>query len=397
MTTRRRAQRAVHPRTAAAAVLVLGAGLLAVPGSAAAQGNLSTQGFGYPPGQLSTASLAVGGALAELDPLSAINPAALAGERRAAIHLQYAPELRTVSTPQGTEHTTTTRFPVISASLPLGARLALGLSFSTLLDRTWESAQTGPVAVGDTVLPSTETFKSTGGIEDIQVDAGWSATSWLHAGLGLHLFTGQNQITAARAFPDTTVIKPVPFSETATYNYFGTGISGGVTIRASPLFMLAGSARLGGQLRVRRGDTLQSKGTVPPRVGAAVQFSGVPGVSLAARADWEGWSHMSGLGSPALQPRDAWGYGIGADIVGPRVGTDRNLALRVGGQTRTLPFLADGAVVRENDISGGFGFPFSFDRASLDFTAVRAFRSASQPPGVSEGAWILSVGFTVRP
>src|ERR1700674_969292 len=45
------------------------------PRLAAAQGNLSTQGAGYPEGELSTGALASGGGLAEFDALSPINPA----------------------------------------------------------------------------------------------------------------------------------------------------------------------------------------------------------------------------------------------------------------------------------------------------------------------------------
>src|SRR6185437_3240485 len=176
---------------------------LAVPAAAHAQGNISTQGFGYPPGQLTSASLASGGGLGEFDAQSALNPAALADVTRATIHIQYDPEFRTVSTPQGSDHTTTVRFPLLSAALPLTSRLVLGFSFSTLLDRTWETSQTGPVAIGDTMVASIQDFKSTGGIEDLQVAGGWAPKSWIHAGLGLHVYTGQNQITVTRNFPDT--------------------------------------------------------------------------------------------------------------------------------------------------------------------------------------------------
>src|SRR5688572_30643060 len=53
-----------------------------------AQGTLGSQGFGYPPGQLSVLSRSVGGATAEVDPLSPINPAALGLLRRGGLYLQ---------------------------------------------------------------------------------------------------------------------------------------------------------------------------------------------------------------------------------------------------------------------------------------------------------------------
>ena len=44
------------------------------PFGAGAQGALSLQGFGYPPGQLSARALATGGGIAEFDALSPVIP-----------------------------------------------------------------------------------------------------------------------------------------------------------------------------------------------------------------------------------------------------------------------------------------------------------------------------------
>ena len=71
--------------------------LLALSATAAgAQGNLSTQGFGYPPGQLSTTAMSLGGGPAELDPSSAINPATPSLWGAVILFMQYEPERRTV-------------------------------------------------------------------------------------------------------------------------------------------------------------------------------------------------------------------------------------------------------------------------------------------------------------
>jgi hypothetical protein len=364
--------------------------------SAAAQGNLSTQGFGYPPGEVSTGALGAGGAFGEFDPVSALNPAALVDWGRAGAHFQYQPEFRSVSTPSGTDHTTTVRFPLLAVGVPIGSRFVIGLSLATLLDRSWQTTQTQQLPLGDTVVTSVETFRSTGGISDVRLAGGWSPVSWLRAGIGLHVFTGRNQIALSRTFPDTTVIKALPFSDTSTFSYVGAGVSAGVVLRPTPVLAVAGSLRLGGQLRVHRNDSLQTRANVPPRAGASIRYDGLPGVSLALRGDWEGWTRMSGLGSPSLQPADAWGVSAGADVSGPRLGADREITLRLGGRSQTLPFRANGAIVRENAFSGGFGVPFGADRAALDLAVEREVRSASVQ-GVSEGAWTLSVGLTLRP
>jgi hypothetical protein len=344
---------------------------------------------------MSTSTQAVGGGLAQFDPTSPLNPAALASTTRITIHGQYDPEFRSVSSPQGTDHTTTVRFPDFSVVVPITTRFVLGLSFGTLLDRTSESTQTGLVPVADTSILSTESFKSTGGIEDLRVAAAWSIFPWLHAGLGLHVLTGQNQVALSRTFSDTTVVKALPFSQTSTFSYEGEAVSAGVDIRPSKILDFAASAELGSALRVRRSDTLQSKANVPPRLGAGVKYEGIPGVTLAAQARWDGWSRMQGLGSAGVDPRDAWTFGGGAEVVGPRLGADRNVLLRVGGQTRTLPFPAAGLQVRETNVAAGLGLPFTFQRAMIDASVQRAFRSA--PTGFSEAAWMLSVGLTIRP
>jgi hypothetical protein len=338
--------------------------------------------------------MGAGGAFGESDPLSAVNDAALASWGRAAIHFQYDPEFRAVSSGQGTDHSTTIRFPLLSAAVPVGTRFVVGLSLATLLDRSWQTRQVQQIPVGDTSIVSGETFRSTGGIEDVRLATGWKATKWLHLGFGLHALTGQNQIQVSRDFPDTLIVKTQPFSDTSTYRFSGIAGSAGIDLQPSAIWELAGSVRVGGTLRAYRRDTLQSKASAPPRGGAELRYSGITGLSLAVRGDWEGWSKLDGLGSPNVTPANAWEWSGGADIVGPKLG-DRSLILRVGALTRTLPFQAAGAIVRENAVSGGFGIPVRFDQAMVDFALQRALRSA--PIGVSESAWTVSVGLTVRP
>ncbi len=382
-------------RRCAAIVLAALAAVSGVSPAAHAQANLSSQGFGYPPGQLSTSSLAVGGSLGEFDPESGLNPSALASLTRPMIHIQYDPEFRAVTTPSGTDHSTTIRFPSLSAGLPITSRLVLGLSFTTLLDQTWESSQSGLVPVGDTAIIGTQSFKSDGGIEDLQLDAGWTPIPGLRAGLGLHVYTGQNQAEIEENFADTETVKALPFIQTDVYSYVGTGVSVGVDAQPSPLFAIAASAELGGTMRARRNDTLEVKSNIPSRAGVGIRYDGVAGLTLAVRAEWEGWSQMTGLGLPGNTPHDAWDFGGGVEIVGPKV-AERGVVLRAGAQTRTLPFTADGEMVRENDLSAGLGIPLGPQRAALDLTVQRALRTAPVL-GISEAAWMLSVGLTIRP
>jgi len=73
-------------------------GLVAMLASvASAQAALSTQGFGFPTGQLSSRAWGTGGSIAEVDPLSPVNPATLSMIGTRLINFQIEPEYRSVS------------------------------------------------------------------------------------------------------------------------------------------------------------------------------------------------------------------------------------------------------------------------------------------------------------
>ena len=113
-------------------------------GTAAAQGSLSTQGYGYPSGELSTRALGTGGSVAEFDPASPINPAALGSWGaspinsairrwwgRTAFTAQYDPEFRRVTAGGSSQNATLTRFPLIAVGIPVREQLQLGVSAAT--------------------------------------------------------------------------------------------------------------------------------------------------------------------------------------------------------------------------------------------------------------------------
>jgi len=376
-------------------VVVIGASS-AAPQLAEAQGNLSTQGVGYPEGELSSGTLASGGGQAEFDALSPINPAALASLGATTLHMQYDPEFRTVSANGVSEHSTTSRFPDFVAALPISGRLDVGLSAATLLDRTWETDVAQPIAVGDTSVPGVATFRSSGGITDIRLGIGWHAARWLNLGAAIHGYTGENRILAQLTFQDTTIVKTATFAQNTDYSYGGNGASVGAELFPAGVLSFATSYRVGGTLRVRRNDTLQARGSIPPRIGAGIRYTGITGVAFALRGDWEGWSRLSSVGFDNLHAHDALEIGGGIDLAGPRVGAaDQSIVVHAGARERDLPFLADGAVVHETDFSGGFGIPVGGRRGTFDVALQHAARSA--PIDASESAWTLSLGLTVRP
>ncbi len=379
-------------RVTAALVVVAAAPL-------AAQGNLSTQGFGYPPGQLSTRSIGSAGAFGEFDAQSPINPAALASDRALQLHFQYDPEFQSVTVGKTHENSTISRFPLALLSGPILGHGAVALSWSTLLDRTFQVSQTSTVAnFTDPTRPTTatETVQSTGAINDIRLAGAWAFGSWLAVGAGLDLFTGENRLVQTVVLDDTVLNQTTQSQFKNSLSYSGIGYSGGITVRPTHWLGLAGSFRNGGEIGVREGDSAEvARGRVPDRVGGAILLNPVTGLLVSGRVDWEGWSRLNEIGQTNLVAQSGTGWSVGVDLVGPRLGAQRNVTIRLGGGNRPLPYVLDATVIRETDLSGGLGIPLLGNRSNIDVSLMH--QSLTPAAGVSQSGFILSVGVTLRP
>lgn len=378
------------------------AALLLVPAAARAQGTLSTQGFGYPTGQMSTRTLGTGGALAEIDPLSVTNPATLINLGASALYFQAEPEYRTIRVGGSSDRSTIARYPLVAAGVPLTPTLFAGLSVSNLLDRSFETVARGSQVVGGTTVNSTNTFKSDGAIGDLRLALSWAPRPWLHLGLAGHAISGDNKLSSSQNF-DSTAYQGI--LDTVTVTYVGNAYSGGVEVYTGRSAVLAASYRRGGPLSLKHGDSTLSSARVPDRLALSAAYLGIRGTSIAVRSAKEQWTDLRGLGSAGLPISEGWDTSVGADVLGPRF-AGSSLQLRGGVRWRTLPFdarpiLTSGgfgpsAKVSEKSYSFGAGTLLARGRAALDLAAIRATRS-SAATAVEENAWTLSFGVTVRP
>jgi hypothetical protein len=370
--------------------------VLATPvfvGMLAAQSNLSTQGYGFPTGQLVTRVMAVGGSTAEIDPTTPLNPASIGLLTTRTALFQIEPEYRVVTSSTGSDHTTIDRYPVIFVGVPSGERWVTSVSSSTFLDRSWTTASNATERVGTDSVSTTFRESSNGAMNDVRLAEAWSNRSWLYIGVGLHGITGRNVTASGQDFSDTTFGS---FTTTRTISYSGSAVSGGVQLVAPGQAMFGVTYRLGGMLRARIKDSLLAEGRVPNQFGVSAAYTGIPGSIFAIRAAHDAWSSMSAmLTSPTEKAHDSWDLGAGAEVPGPHLGS-QTLALRAGVRSRTLPFEAGGSVVTEKSASVGSGLTFSGGRMTTDVTAVRQWRS-SDLPSVTERAWTLSFSLTVRP
>lgn len=361
--------------------------------NANAQGSLSGLGFGYPVGGTSTRASATGGAFAEFDPLSPINPASLGGLARTVLTAQTEPEFRTMRLGSTREKSTAQRVPLVMLAVPVRAGVAVGISASTLLDRSYSTVTSGEVIFDGSPIGTVDQIDVRGSIGDLRAGAGWRINDRFSVGFGAHLITGENLVARVRSFDDTTRFGTVIDSSRAVY--FGTALSIGGEWRLIKGLAAMASYRKGGSLDARVRDTVRSEAKVPNRLGLAVRYDGIPGTVFAVGLDRQDWSRMRGLGSDLVQPRDATNWHAGAESAGPKW-RGLPLLVRAGYARNNLPFGVGGNVVNESRLTAGFGVPIAREQASIDFSVQRANRTLVNG-GAKESAWMLGVGVQIRP
>jgi hypothetical protein len=369
--------------------LALSAAML-LPPALRAQGTLSTQGLGYPIGALSARTLSVGGATAETDPVSAVNPAALATWGAAGVAMQLTPENRTLRGPNGNASTNAVRFPLYTAAVNLGSSWLLGASTSTMLDRTWESEFHGSQDVNGQTVQSTTIWNSQGAVNELRLAIARRVGPSLSAGVGLHILTGANDLRistdyAGNDFLDLSVQNQLEFS--------GRAVSAGVLFESNP-GSVGLSFRSGGTIAMRSHGIDSLEATVPSRFGVSASYRGIGGVILSGRFEHVAFSDLSGLVEATQRPTDTQDIGLGAEFGGPSILRGASI-FRVGARWRDLPFPAIGATVNESSYSLGVGLAVVGNSAMLDLGAIRVLRSNGS--AFSERAWIIAAGILIRP
>lgn len=371
----------------AAAIATLSASVLT------AQGSMSVQGLGYPPGELSTRALGSAGALGEMDKRSEINPASLAIRPAAEVFAQYDPEFRTVTSGGKTSSTTTSRLPNVGGILPLSGHFVIGVSASTLLDRTWQTSNARSQVFGTDTAAFNESLKSEGAITDVRLALAWAPTSKVRLGVGVHTFPGSLRLTSNELFTDTTRFQNI--TQLTGVSFSGKAVSAGIQADLLPSLSVAFSGRKGGTAKMFAHDSLLTTGNIPDRYSGSVEFSGIPGTVVAVRGSHERWSQLGSLSTRNTVAVDANDVSAGLESDGPRIGGGFPILVRLGVRRRTLPFQVGTAAIQETSFGGGIGIPISLDRVTLDIAALRTLRTGVA--GVNEHAYNLSFGLQVHP
>ena len=377
-------------RTLRATALLIGSALPLL-----AQGTLGSQGYGYANGEASARSRGAAGAFSEFDATAPLNPASMLQLGRSSITLQYEPEFRTTRVPGNATSTSVFRFPLFSAMIALGAdsRGVVGLSASSLFDRTWAISDSAVQNIGGDTATYRQLQSSRGGMSDVRLGFAWRFNDKIRAGLALHAVVGSNQVTSTRTFADSS--KYVAANLSFDLRYWGKAVSFGAEWDPNERVSIAGSVRLGGPLGVSLADSsLVAAGRVPSRIGISARTDVAKGAQVTAALTWNGWSAMREMLSDPRATQDAWDVAVGVESTGP-VTFGLPTAWRAGVSSQTLPFGVKDLGVREASVAAGLSFFLSQGRSILDVALQRAQRSASG--GLSESAWTLSLGLTVLP
>lgn len=372
--------------------LVLIAATAVVP-AASAQGTIGTQGFGYPVGGGSVRTNGTGGAFAEFDALTPTNPAALGGIGRTVITAQAEPELRTLTANGVSEKSTLQRVPLIMLVFPSRRGVAIGISATSFLDRTFSTTTTGSALIDGKSVPTTDQTDVKGAINDLRAAAGWQISPRFRVGVAGHLYTGESRATRERTFADTLAFGGVLDSSRVTF--FGTALSVGGEATLGKGFTALASYRRGNELNARVRDTIVSKASVPTRTGVALRYDGIVGSVFAISMEQISWSQMASLGSTTTTATDAMNWHAGAEVAGPRF-RGLPLLVRAGYARNELPFGIAGQTAKENRLTAGLGVPVAGEDATLDLSVQRANRTMSGS-GFKESAWLLGIGVQIRP
>ncbi len=369
----------------AVVALVAGATPLAAQSSV-----YGVHGIGFPGRALTAAARGMGGGTAAFDPFSVVNPAAPALIAQPTAMMVNHSEFRSyeaLNTEVGGLRAS--RFPVVGVAGRLGVRpLTVALTISTYADRTYDFTVTETLILRGVPVEVTDRSVSNGGITDVRGALSWTAGPRLLLGMGVHLLSGSILLNYQRNFDDPAFRD---FLQSSRGRYSGVGVSAGV-MWAAGMAQLAASARMDSRLKFAVDDVSSSERSLPVSLNVGLLLDPSPGLRWSTTATYRPWASAQDGDVPGEAVHDTWEVGTGAEL--RTGGSAARFPVRAGVRYAQLPFAAPGSRPRELAVAVGTGVGLAAGRATVDFTLERVRRDGA---GVSERAWYLVTGFTLRP
>jgi hypothetical protein len=371
--------------------------LTALPAAASAQSSqFGVRGLGLPGREQSARAMGAGGAFSFFDPASSVSPASLAYLGSLTASFTVLNDYRSSTDPAGTGSIRDFRFPQFAVGGPIPHKpVWVGLSYSNYTTRDYSLVFPATVILRGLPVGVNDTIQSRGGINDLQLAVAYRPASRIAIGLGAHIFTGINRLSVHRVFGDSAYLASRQSSE---LSFSGFGVSLSVLTQLTRTLTVGLLARADGHVSIEE-DSLPNPQRVdlPITFGGAIRWQPSRKLALAGQVLAHNWSRanddiIANGGVGAINTVEAAG---GIEFT-PDPRRPQRRPLRLGFRYAKLPFpLAAGAEAKEYGVSAGTGYSFAADRAGIDLSVERVWRS--QDSQFDERAWLVTLGVTVRP
>lgn len=381
--------------------------LAAIPGAAHAQSLFSTQGLGSPlPGLDARArGLGVNGVGLIGLSTSMMNPADQAGIFRRGVAASFQPWSGTANFNNEEGDLSGTRFPVMQIFYPAG-RFTVTLGYAGMVDQSWAIIAESEEVLGGETVPITDVVRSSGGIGEAKLGAGYYMNEKLSFGASVGLHTGNVQRSIRREYGDSALLRP--FSTMHIWEYSGPTAAVGMRWDPVRAVRVGASVSWSGTL-----DAKPDSGTagsysydMPVRFNAGASAQIAPNLLVAASASMANWGSGTysapGTNTSTVAQRTL-DIGGGLEWSQLRAG-ERIFPLRIGARRTQLPFHGNSeSAASEFTVSGGLGFQLAGDdfgplaMADLGFERGKrnGWESTANPDGLSETFWRMTVSVSL--
>jgi hypothetical protein len=366
------------------------------------QSFLGTQGLGLPLEPLNARARALGSVGVGLMGASLMptDPAAAAGLLIPTVNISLQPYWGSGSVGSESLEAQGTRFPMIGIAYPVSPlRGMITLTFGGLMDQRWEIQREETTDLGGVATPTTDFFKSEGGVSSLRL--GWAQN--IRDRFSLALAVGSHMGSVTRTFnrsfdPEVVATEVVDFTDGGKWTFSGLTTTLGVGANLGRLLHLGGSLIFSSELKAKpspgtKGGTAAYDLPMELRFGATGVLT--PRLSVhvgAAYADWQ--PSDNGLqASTVVGP--VWSFGGGVEWVGPGLGSG-SIPVRLGYRKVELPFRFRDEDPVEKVFSGGIGLNITqveqLVLAGVDLAVERGSRDAGT---LSESFWRATLTFRV--
>lgn len=373
---------------------------LALPSAVHAQSLFSTHGLGIPVDGVDARARALGVNGVGLFGLSMsiLNPAEPAGTVRRGVSASMQPWSGTAKLNGEQGSVSGTRFPLLQILFPM-RRTTFSLGYSGVLDQAWAIVADGKSVIGKDTVTTRDVIRSTGGIGELRLGAGYYVNARVSVGAAVGVHTGNVERSVTRSFPDSANTL-LGFESRARWDYGGPLASVGVRWDPNRSMRVGGSITWSGSLdaKPREGTTTAYSYDLP------LKFAGGVSGSLSRYLLFAVSTTLSTYGSgtytaPGTTVRTVAEKGLdmggGFEYAGIRT-PSRVFPLRAGFRYSKLPFHnVNEGVAHEYAVSGGLGLRLVEDEygplAVADIGIERGkrdgFSGTLATGGLSESYW----------